>query len=182
MSETTLVSLPTQGEINTHCSPAHVTTMEEILGWPELSEGRPSEIVARHLVTESVGPFQVTGFDLFVGLVKAVFWTLRETNPVLYGMLGTAGCLDVRPVRGLKNTPSDHSWGTAIDLKVNGMLPPRGATECPDGFIDLYAEFKAFGIATGNWVFWGAGFPTPDAMHFEASDQLVRKWHAEGKI
>jgi hypothetical protein len=182
MNETGLVPIPTLGEINTHCSAAQVATMEEILGWPNLVQGRPSSIVARHLVTASVGPFRVTGFDLFVDVVAEVFGVVRIQNPGLYEMLGTAGCLDVRPVRGTLNTPSNHAWGTAIDLKVGGILPPRGATECPEGFLALYEAFKAHGLATGDWVFWGAGFPTPDSMHFEASDQLVRKWHAQGLV
>ncbi len=182
MSETNEVAIPSRADINTHCSGARGATMEAILGWPDLATGRPSVVTARHLVTASVGPFRVTGFDLFVGLVKQVFAVIRETNPALYGMLGTAGCLDVRPVRGMEYTPSDHAWGTAIDLKVGGILPARGAEECPQGFLDLYAAFKAHGLSTGEWAFWGAGFATPDAMHFEASDQLVRRWHAEGKV
>ena len=28
----------------------------------------------------------------------------------------------------------------------------------------------------------GAGFRTEDAMHFEAGDDLIRKWHAEGQF
>src|SRR5262249_15533035 len=30
--------------------------------------------------------------------------------------------------------------------------------------------------------FWGAGFSTEDAMHFEASDGLIRKWLADGEF
>ena len=37
-------------------------------------------------------------------------------------------------------------------------------------------------IFNKHQFFWGVAFPTEDAMHFEASDQLVRRWHQEGKL
>ena len=44
------------------------------------------------------------------------------------------------------------------------------------GLLDIYPVFLRHGF------FWGAAFGREDAMHFEASDQLVRKWAAEGKF
>jgi hypothetical protein len=30
--------------------------------------------------------------------------------------------------------------------------------------------------------YWGAGFHREDGMHFEASNQLIKKWHDAGII
>ena len=37
-------------------------------------------------------------------------------------------------------------------------------------------------IFNRNGWFWGAGFRTEDAMHFEVSDETIRKWHASGEF
>jgi len=36
--------------------------------------------------------------------------------------------------------------------------------------LDLYA------VAKKHKLFWGATFGTEDAMHFEASEELIREW------
>lgn len=65
-----------------------------------------------------------------------------------------------RPIRGTQ-TPSNHSWGLAIDL--NAVANPMSSTlitDMPAWVIDL-AE-KKYGL------FWGGRYRTrPDAMHFE---------------
>jgi hypothetical protein len=53
---------------------------------------------------------------------------------------------------------------TAIDLTIDGMLDPRGALHL------IANNFNAAG-----W-FWGAGFTTEDAQHFEAGSALVQTW------
>lgn len=57
------------------------------------------------------------------------------------------------------NTPSNHSWGLAID--INSDVNPRRTpltTNLPQEIPQLWARFN---------FRWGGGFPTPDPMHFE---------------
>jgi Putative peptidoglycan binding domain/D-alanyl-D-alanine carboxypeptidase len=84
--------------------------------------------------------------------------------------------LCARFVRGSTSALSNHSWGTAIDLTLDGHLDQRGDARVQVGLARIAPIFNRHG-----W-FWGAGFRIEDAMHFEASDELIRKWHADGKF
>jgi len=63
---------------------------------------------------------------------------------------------------------SNHSWGTAVDLKIDGHLDERGDDTVQYGLTLIAPIFNRFG-----W-YWGAMFPTEDAMHFEASLSLAQ--------
>jgi hypothetical protein len=95
-------------------------------------------------------------------------------QPQIYSALGTMGMLCARLVRGSQHAISNHSWGTAIDLTLNGILDRRGDGKVQVGLTAIAPIFNRHG-----W-FWGAAFATEDAMHFEVGDQLIRKWHAAG--
>jgi hypothetical protein len=84
--------------------------------------------------------------------------------------------LCARLVRGSHDSISNHSWGTAIDLRLNGILDRRGDNRVQQGLVDIAPIFNQHG-----W-FWGAGFGTEDAMHFEISDELIRKWSVDGTL
>ncbi len=170
---------PEPGSINTRCHAAKRTTMVRSLGMPDLAKGAPSYKARQLMVTEDVGPFRVTGLKPFVRLLARVFKRVAACDPGLYRKLGTAGCLCVRAVRGGTN-PSNHSWGTAIDLTIDGVLDARGDDQTQTELVSLYSWFKADAMVSGEWVYWGAGFPTEDSMHFEASDELIKKWAREG--
>jgi len=176
------VPVPRPGSINTIYDAARVRTMAMALGMP-----RPvltSECQVKHaprrvtelLVTEDVGPFTITGIRPFVELCARVFERVHVAHPDLYAVLGTAGCLCVRLVRGSDTQPSNHCWGTAIDIKIDGILDTRGDGLVQRGLLALYPYFKA------EKCFWGAGFRVEDGMHFEASDQLIREWARSGVI
>jgi hypothetical protein len=81
-----------------------------------------------------------------------------------------------RLVRGSQHSISNHSWGTAIDLTLNGILDRRGDDRVQQGLVDIAPIFNQHG-----W-FWGAGFGTEDAMHFEIGDELIRRWSADGRL
>jgi hypothetical protein len=70
---------------------------------------------------------------------------------------------------------SNHSWGTAVDIKIKGALDPRGDGMTQLGLLALHPFFNA------ERFFWGAGFKGEfeDSMHFEASDQLVKDWSTQ---
>jgi hypothetical protein len=101
---------------------------------------------------------------------------IQQTQPEVFAVLGTAGMLCARLVRGSASSISNHSWGTAIDLTLNGILDERGddARTTQRGLALIAPIFNRHG-----W-YWGAGFPVEDSMHFELSDQKIRQLHAAG--
>ncbi len=165
--------------INQGVSRARQKTMLEVLGKPgdkttDCSTPTSSRL-KKLLVTENVGPFRVTGLKPAVALVRKIFAAVKEDHPVLYNQLGTAGMLCCRKVRGGSNF-SNHSWGTAVDIKINGALDKVDDNRCQLGLKILADYFNEAGF------FWGAGFSREDSMHFEVSDELIRKWKANGAI
>jgi hypothetical protein len=122
------------------------------------------------MVTRSVGPFQVTGLDSAVTSLSTIMTTISFDQRLVYRVLRTAGMHCARYVRGSTTNISNHSWGTAIDLTIDGFLDARGDEQIPLG-LHLIA-----GIFNANGWFWGAGFTTEDAHHFEAGSALVQTW------
>ena len=94
----------------------------------------------------------------------------------VHDALSTAGMLCCRRVRGSKTAISNHSWGTAVDLKIEGKLDARGNDLVQRGLIMIAPIFNRHG-----W-YWGAGFPTEAGMHFEVSrEKLGRCWWRTGE-
>ncbi|UYY57222.1 M15 family metallopeptidase [Sphingomonas sp. S2-65] len=126
-----------------------------------------NEKLKRMMTTEHVGPFKVTGMAPAVASLRQVFADVQAQMPTLYNALGTAGMKCVRYQRNSTTKISNHSWGTAIDLTLNGKLDGRGDNKVYHGLVLLAPFFNARG-----W-YWGAGFSTEDAMHFECSTSLI---------
>lgn len=126
------------------------------------------------LVTQSVGPFRVTGHRLAVALLSEALAEVKRLHPELYAGLGSAGMLCCRRVRGSKTTLSNHGLGLAIDFTFHGRLDSRGDGKCQRAMLLLYSVMKGFG-----W-YWGAEFPTEDSMHFEVSAEKVSEWINSG--
>jgi hypothetical protein len=126
--------------------------------------------LAGRMVTRSVGPFQVSGLDSAVTSLTAIMTAIAFDRRLVYRALGTAGMLCARYVRGSTTNISNHSWGTAIDLTINGVLDTRGDDQIQFGLHLISGIFNA------NGWYWGAGFPTEDAQHFEAGSALVSGW------
>jgi hypothetical protein len=139
--------------------------------------GPVAPALQRLMKTASVGPFRVTGLIPAVDALARVFAAVQSAKPDLYAVLGTDGMLCVRYVRGSTTNISNHAWGTAIDMKIGGVLTNRGSTTVTQGLVDL-APFMA-----AERFFWGAGFsPTPDGMHFEVSRELLAAWKSDGTL
>lgn len=184
---TRLVPTPNRKSINSGLSAAKVSTLKDIFGefpsLPENCSGTPKNAKVRALVeTRNVGPFRCTAITPFLDALQRVFAKLKLIHPDLYKIIGSEGGLCYRRVRGGRN-PSNHSAGTAIDLTVNGVLPPmdfspESANLIPNGFVVLYSYMHEEGI------YWAAGYAggRVDAMHWEAADETLRKWDAEGKL
>lgn len=164
------------GGINTKYHPARSSTMKTLLGRPtgqltsDCNEAHVSMKIKHRLVTRDVGPFKLHGLDLFLDVMEKVFAEFRTAHPGAYADLHNGGCLCVRLVRGSTDSPSNHCWGTAWDGGFAGVVDSRGDGYCFQGMLDLYAIAKKYKL------FWGATFGTEDAMHFEASEELIREW------
>lgn len=173
----TLVALP--AGMNAGLSPASQRTMLDVFGAPGEKSLNCSPVtnprVRDLLETRDLGPIRVRGLRPAVEAVARVIERVRTEEPRLHDQLGTAGMLCCRRVRGGRNF-SNHSWGTAIDIKINGVLDDVNDDLCQRGLRMLAPFFHA------ERFFWGAAFPREDAMHFEASDQLVRAWHEQGVV
>jgi len=179
MAITDLVAIPSN--INPGVSPARQQTMLALLGNPRGSYSQECQPITHPnlsalCVTKSVGSFRVTGLKPAVESLKAVVGEIAQKEAEVHGGLGTAGMLCVRLVRGSQSSISNHAWGTAVDLTLNGRLDRRGDNLVMTGLVQIAPIFNRHG-----W-FWGAGFRTEDAMHFEVCDEKIREWHAAGRF
>jgi hypothetical protein len=145
-------------------------TYDDDCRWPT------NQTILAQIATEDVGPFQVSGLRPAVETLRAILSDIRVQEREVYDALGHVGMLCCRYVRGSRAAISNHSWGTAIDLTLEGKLDRRGDGRTQQGLLKIYKIFNHHGF------FWGAAFATEDAMHFEASEQLIRKWADEGKL
>ena len=170
-----LIPRPAPGSINRGYSALRAATQRARLGSPRSGYSQQCQPVTnptlkRRILTASVGPFRVTGFDLCVWSLQRIFADVRAADPVLYANLGSAGMLCARLVRGSATAISNHSWGMPIDLTAFGVLDARGDGKCLSALLDLYPIFHKHG-----W-YWGAAYPTEDAMHWEPAEETFRGW------
>jgi D-alanyl-D-alanine carboxypeptidase len=129
-----------------------------------------NKTLAKRIVTKNVGPFKVSGLDNAVDSLTTVMKSIAKDQRLVYRVLGTAGMLCARNVRGSKTNISNHSWGTAIDLTIDKHLDPRGDN------LTQFGLHLISGIFNDNGWYWGAGFKTEDSQHFEVGAALVKKW------
>lgn len=176
---TDLIAVPK--DINEGVSPAHQITMKTLLGNPRSSFGSDcmpvtNPVLKGLVVSADVGPFKVTGLRPAVESLAEVIADIRQEEAEVFAGLGSSGMLCARFVRNSNTSISNHSWGTAIDLNLNGVLDARGDKKRTTqvGLARIAPIFNRHG-----W-FWGAGFPTEDSMHFELSDEKIRQLHKSG--
>jgi peptidoglycan hydrolase-like protein with peptidoglycan-binding domain len=169
-------------KINGALKGARNKTMLQLLGNPRGSYSQECQPPTNRKVIDlidrsrNVGPFRVTGLRPAVDTLEVILAEVKEKEPEIHATLGHMGMLCCRFVRNSASAISNHSWGTAIDLTIDGILDQRGDGRAQKGLIEIHEIFNKHGF------FWGIAFPTEDAMHFEASEQLLRQWHQEGKF
>jgi hypothetical protein len=160
---------------NTTATSTSNATMQARFGAPRTTYSQNCQPVtnttlARRMVTRNVGPFAVTGLDSAVTSLASIMTTISTDQRLVYRVLGSAGMQCARYVRGSTTNISNHSWGTAIDLTIDGILDTRGDNQLQFGLHLISTIFNQ------NGWYWGVGFPTEDAMHFEAGTALVQSW------
>jgi peptidoglycan hydrolase-like protein with peptidoglycan-binding domain len=171
------VPRPAAASINIGLNPTGNPYMLHRFGSPLVAGGYTARCqvpthptLRRNLVTDSIGPFRVTGLVPAVLSLKAVMADIAAEQPAVYAALGTAGMLCCRLVRGSSTSISNHSWGSAIDLTLDGVLDAYGDDRVQYGLTLIAPIFNRHG-----W-YWGATFRKEDGMHFEGSRDLVDQW------
>lgn len=173
--------IPIPANINPGLKPARQTTMLSLLGSPgeNLSDAcqQPTNRTLVNLLTlGNLGIFRVFGLKPAVADLEHIFEAIRSQEPEVFDSLGYSGMLCTRLVRGSSSIISNHAWGTAIDLNLDGRLDSVGDDQVQQGLALIAPIFNQHG-----W-YWGAGFGREDAMHFEVSDERMRQWHVEGLL
>lgn len=124
-------------------------------GWPNCQSNKMKTIVAKNQ--------DGTGSDIRISVraeVAPMVANLLEATDKLYNVeQSDTGGYNCRPIAGT-STPSNHSWGLAIDINWNHN--PRAAfhSEIPPAVVAMWNDC--------GW-FWGGFYAhsTPDTMHFE---------------
>jgi peptidoglycan hydrolase-like protein with peptidoglycan-binding domain len=179
------VKIPPYSSFNHGLSPAHQQTMLEIFGRPGAFSEKCSIVTNQKLQsliqTRNVGPFRVTGLAKLLDDLEQIFSQVRSEKSDVYSQVRSDGMICCRAVRGSTKNFSNHSWGSAIDIRFG-----EESEEMGDGTMHLgTGELAPYYNARG-W-YWGAGFgetnpSREDSMHFEASDQLIRKLYGGGNV
>jgi len=166
--------------VNEGLSVASPQFMETLLGCPRnnyTSKCQPmtnKELYKTRIKLDDIGLFKVTGLTNAVDSLKNVMADVMKEYPVLYSQIGSAGMLCCRYM-GKKKKVSNHSWGIAIDIKINGKLDPYNNGKTFYGLTLIAPIFNKHG-----W-FWGGKYRTSeDAMHFEVSKEKLLEWARAG--
>ncbi|SDE44136.1 M15 family metallopeptidase [Ruegeria marina] len=170
-----------KSRFNTGITQPRNRVMLEILGHPRDSYSTECQPVTNSrlgslLETRQIGPIRVTMIRPALESLERIMVRLKQSEPDIHAAMGTAGALCARLIRGSASSVSNHSWGTAIDLKLEGRLDGFGDGGTQFGLLLLAELFNEEG-----W-FWGATWNREDSMHFEVGEETLRKWQTEGKL
>jgi hypothetical protein len=77
-----------------------------------------------------------------VATLERILADVRMHEPEVYDRLGHMGMLCCRFVRGRRSAISNHSWGTAIDLTIDGILDNRGKNRAQRGLMQIYKHYN----------------------------------------
>ena len=149
---------PPRDSYNTDCQPVSSPGLKELLD------------------TRTVGPIKVTMIRPALDSLQRVLDRLKASDPDIYAKVGTAGAICARLIRGSTTAVSNHSWGTAIDLTLEGQLDPFADGGTQFGLVIL-AEY----LNDEGW-FWGAAYNREDSMHFEVGAETLQAWAAAGQL
>jgi hypothetical protein len=156
-------------------------TMLALLGRPREDLGTDCRTITnprlKGLVeTRQIGPIKATMLKPALDSLERIVAKLQADEPDIAAKLGTAGALCVRLIRGSNSSVSNHSFGTAIDITLQGELDPFADGTMQIGLVILAEHFNAEG-----W-YWGGGYNREDGMHFEVGEETLKTWVDEGLI
>lgn len=165
---------------NSGLNSAPGTFVNKLLGSPTSKE------VLSLTHTVDVGPFKVNGLDAATNSVREVMTVVKSKYPDLYTRLTHDGMRVVKNISSSKSS-SLHSWGIAIDIKIDKVKDVRFNDRALFGLTLLVPIFHEHG-----W-YWGGAFSdketikgsgvswsNEDAMHFEVSKNAIVAWNKAG--
>ena len=175
------ISKSTLGAINVGLHSASDETMRSLLGHPkgtlteDCQNDLASDTVQRLSDTRNFGLFRATGIKPALDSLQRIIDAVREDNPQLLAAIGSAGMLCVRLRRPTSGAPSslasNHAWGTAIDITIDGVADTTADESVQRGIAELIPFFNDEG-----W-FSGVGFASSeDDTHFEVSEEVIQSW------
>ncbi len=175
------------GPINVGLTSANEATMISLLGKPlgvtkndDCYNDLASDNTRKLLVRKTIGSFKVYGIKPAVDSLVTVFTNVEAYDASLLAALKSAGMLCVRLRRPTSGAPSthlsNHSWGTAIDISVDGEVVGNGHGKVQLGIATIIPFFNKAG-----W-FAGLGFGAEDDMHFEVASETMHAWAASGLL
>jgi len=169
--------------------------MRDIFGEPrknrdytQKDRGLDNKYLEKLHKTDNVGPFKVTGLALALESLKEIMANVKKEQLELYTILGHDGMRSVRFMRDSTTRVSNHAWGTAIDLMIDGLRDPYKDGKTQHGLALLVPIFNRYG-----WYWGGAYKPKldkksgkmmcrEDAMHFEVSKEKLLEWARAGLL
>lgn len=168
--------------INDGLHSAHGKFVESLLGSPTSDKVR---LLTRF---EDVGPFKVEGLIPAIDSLKQILAVVKNKYPDLYPRLTHDG---MRVVRKISNSSSKslHSWGIAIDIRVDKVKDVRFNDQALYGLTLIAPIFHDHGwywggafrdqeTKKGSGVYWS----NEDSMHFEVSKEKLLEWHNAGLL
>ncbi|NUB44684.1 M15 family metallopeptidase [Fertoebacter nigrum] len=167
--------------VNGDLRPAQRNVLLRVFGAPSSNPGPvcampDNEALNGQMASAEHNGLRVTLLKPAAQSLEKILRDIAADNSTLRDALGSAGGLCVRLIRGSATQISNHSWGLAIDLTVDGQLDFYGDNRVQRGL----AQAAPYFIRNG-W-YWGAGFAREESMHFEVSAQLLQRWIDEGQV
>ncbi|MFT4795498.1 MAG: hypothetical protein ACJAVR_002836 [Paracoccaceae bacterium] len=176
-----LVQPPERRTVNDTLDPSGHAWLEQFFGSPRVSRDYTDDCqepdnkrLKSNLKLDDVGPFRVRMLSPALDSLKRIFAKVKDEEPELYDIIGSAGSLCGRLVRGSADTVSGHAYGAALDVTIAGSLDQMGDAKTQLGLVLLHEYFREEG-----W-FWGVAFRREDSMHFEVSRQTLEAWKSQG--
>lgn len=170
-----------KARFNTGISQPNNRVMLELLGQPRASYSTNCQPVTDEhlkslLETAEIGNFRVTMIKPAIESLQRIMARLEQSDPDIHEKVGTVGALCARLIRGSTSSVSNHSWGTAIDVTLQGQLDRFADGGTQFGLLILAEYFNDEG-----W-YWGATYNREDSMHFEVGIETLRRWSEEGRL
>lgn len=138
--------------------------------------------------TFNIDTIHNTGLSVAANSLREVMADVIKTYPDLKGRIRTDGMCVPRfisthkskknPIPKKPSKLSNHSWGCAIDLRVDGIKDEQADNLVLQGLELIAPIFNKYG-----WV-WGGAYITAleDGMHFEVSKEALLAWDKAGLL
>ena len=179
MALTDLVPVP--AGINHGVINARQATMLGLLGNPRDSYDQEcremtNPRLAGLMTTDRAGPLHVRGLRPAVESLSRLWLTSKQKCRRSLPPSAPPGMFCARLVRGSQTAISNHSWGTAIDLTLDGVLDVRGDQRVQEGLTRIFPIFNRHGRTGALASRLRMGCTLSAAMNSFASSRRTASW------